>query len=222
MTNDLEKLQALNRVKALLSTNDQNFANSLMNQWREYKRLSPKQWEWVVTLTSRGIEKSQPKTQEAGFLIPHYENVVQMINRAAKSLLDPTIKIWAENEMEISIKRNKRDTSEHSLYGKYPSWFGNIKQTISGYVYYPSRGTSEAPIVRALTELAKNPEEFCKLLGQKYEICCFCSLTLTNASSRHYGYGPICAGNWGLPWGDVPLPEEIASEVDRLAKEIEL
>ena len=38
--------------------------------------------------------------------------------------------------------------------------------------------------------------------GQEYNHCCFCGLELTNTSSVYHGYGPICAGHYGLPWGD--------------------
>lgn len=38
--------------------------------------------------------------------------------------------------------------------------------------------------------------------------CSFCGLHLTNPQSVVVGYGPICADNWGLPWGEVCLPGE--------------
>lgn len=50
--------------------------------------------------------------------------------------------------------------------------------------------------------LAFKPEEVCKLIGQKFAYCCFCGTMITSKNSLTVGYGPICADNWGLPWGD--------------------
>jgi hypothetical protein len=38
--------------------------------------------------------------------------------------------------------------------------------------------------------------------GRRMGECCFCGLTLTDGRSIAVGYGPICAGKWGLPWGE--------------------
>jgi len=46
------------------------------------------------------------------------------------------------------------------------------------------------------------PEEahaFGKMVGR----CCFCSLPIDTPESVSAGYGPVCAANKGLPWGEV-------------------
>lgn len=40
--------------------------------------------------------------------------------------------------------------------------------------------------------------------GHLYGICAFCARTLTDERSIHVGYGPVCADNQGLPWGEDP------------------
>ena len=37
--------------------------------------------------------------------------------------------------------------------------------------------------------------------GHAHDRCVFCSLGLTDERSVAVGYGPVCAGNYGLPWG---------------------
>lgn len=71
-----------------------------------------------------------------------------------------------------------------------------------------------------------NVEQFCRapidnaaVSGKKYNCCCFCGSELTNASSVYHGYGPICASNWGLPWGDVPEKTE-EEVVEQLSAEL--
>lgn len=66
-----------------------------------------------------------------------------------------------------------------------------------------SKEDAEAVCMQILL-IAENPVNYSKVTGQKYGHCCFCGLELTNASSVHHGYGPICAEKWGLPWGDRP------------------
>lgn len=36
--------------------------------------------------------------------------------------------------------------------------------------------------------------------GKQAVHCCYCGLALSDYRSVHFGYGPICASNWGLPW----------------------
>jgi hypothetical protein len=38
--------------------------------------------------------------------------------------------------------------------------------------------------------------------GREHISCCFCGIELIAGASRKVGYGPICASNYGLPWGD--------------------
>lgn len=50
--------------------------------------------------------------------------------------------------------------------------------------------------------IAVNPVIAASIWGRKMGRCCFCGLELTDERSVAVGYGPICADNWGLPWGE--------------------
>jgi len=52
-----------------------------------------------------------------------------------------------------------------------------------------------------LSEFAANPEAVAAKHGKLMGICCFCSIRLSDERSTEVGYGPICAGHYGLPWG---------------------
>jgi hypothetical protein len=56
-------------------------------------------------------------------------------------------------------------------------------------------------VTAALASLAADPAAACSAYGHLTGACCFCRLPLTDARSVAVGYGPICAGNFGLPWG---------------------
>ncbi len=53
-------------------------------------------------------------------------------------------------------------------------------------------GYAPAPEQTAITQLA----------------AALCGLDLTDERSTSAGYGPICAGKYGLPWGEVPTIEK--------------
>jgi hypothetical protein len=53
-----------------------------------------------------------------------------------------------------------------------------------------------------LAAFAANPTLVGGSAGRETGCCCFCGLTLTDGRSVVKGYGPICAKNWALPWGD--------------------
>lgn len=61
-----------------------------------------------------------------------------------------------------------------------------------------------APLTYELTKvLCENPLAAARLWGQRTSRCCFCNLPLETPESVTAGYGPVCAENWGLPWGEV-------------------
>jgi hypothetical protein len=67
-------------------------------------------------------------------------------------------------------------------------------------------GSSAGPyayrIRETLAELAANPHEVMQRQGQATTWCCYCGEGLTDPPSVQAGYGPVCARNYGLPWGN--------------------
>jgi len=67
-------------------------------------------------------------------------------------------------------------------------------------VFYRSAVDSPA-VVELLERLACDPAEVAGEYGRLTGQCCFCGLPLTDARSTAVGYGPVCAGKFGLSWG---------------------
>lgn len=63
-----------------------------------------------------------------------------------------------------------------------------------------------------LAILENDPADVARLHGQRTGRCCFCRKPLITNESVTMGYGPVCADNWGLPWGMRATAEEIAAE----------
>lgn len=55
----------------------------------------------------------------------------------------------------------------------------------------------------AIEALIEAPIYTVTVVGRRLVNCCFCGQKLDTNASKSAGYGPICASNYGLPWGDV-------------------
>lgn len=53
-----------------------------------------------------------------------------------------------------------------------------------------------------LQKFAANPVEYAARYGRESGNCCFCNIKITDPRSLNVGYGPVCAENYGLPWGE--------------------
>lgn len=70
----------------------------------------------------------------------------------------------------------------------------------NGHLYFADAGRL-CPELHALLEaFNENPANFVSRMGLATERCCFCRIELTDPISTTMGYGPICAGHYGLPW----------------------
>jgi hypothetical protein len=79
------------------------------------------------------------------------------------------------------------------------AWFGRI--AIDG-TFIPARDAEgkEAALAGILSRFAAEPAQVAGEHGKLTGACCFCNRALEDARSTAVGYGPICAGNYGLPW----------------------
>src|SRR5258708_1143510 len=92
--------------------------------------------------------------------------------------------IWVSNGLGKGNPNNK-------LYGRFSR---------TNFIAYRNDVFDIIPIMQ---ELCEDPIKFGALHVQQYKHCCFCNTELTSKTSLFAGYGPICADNWGLPWGEI-------------------
>jgi hypothetical protein len=138
--------------------------------------------------------------------------LIQLFDKAAAELKSPKLK-WMHPDHPDWLLRFTRATGGRNPGGVHVAtgemYVGTFDRQGEFRWSYPMSRSPHQPILgKLLKTFLANPIEQAKISGQKYNFCCFCGLTLTNASSVYHGYGPICAGNWGLPWGDVPEKDD--------------
>lgn len=72
---------------------------------------------------------------------------------------------------------------------------------IDAHGFWKPGRDAESSVTGLLEAFDADPAGVAKVQGQSYSRCCFCGLELTDQRSLDAGYGPICAGHHGLPWG---------------------
>lgn len=183
-----------------ISSRDTDFVSSLVNA-ANTRGLSEKQSHWVGVLFDR---YNKPAPAPVGKKIGDLAGVFHLFDTAAQTLNFPKVLVETLDGTQVklsvagdsaripgSINVVNRDTDE---------WLGRILQ--DGTFVQSSRAEHvPAGLEDTLVDFAKRPAEVAATYGKKTGCCCFCARELTDSRSVEVGYGPICAENFGLPWG---------------------
>jgi hypothetical protein len=120
-------------------------------------------------------------------------------------LKQPKITYGAADTKRLTITTASASSANPGC--RYVKYDGNYlgKITPDGRALW-ARTAERAHIDLTLTLLQQfldNPREAAAEYGRQTCSCCFCGLPLTDERSRSVGWGPVCAENYGLPWGEV-------------------
>lgn len=226
----------VNHIKALfegirnLPQKDQAFAESLLNAYHRYGSVSPKQAHWVEVLAKRA---SGQEEKPAAVAIGNLSGVIALFAKAREHLDFPKIVLVVDDghrgftELKLSVAGDKArfpgtvNVADNLPFGQ-ARFFGRINLDGS---FEPSRhveGELQGRIVALLQAFAANPAEVAAAHGKLTGNCCFCHRQLTDERSTAIGYGPVCADNYGLPWGAKAAAEPAAWPVALEAPETKL
>ena len=137
------------------------------------------------------------------------DRIIALFDKAATEIKYPKITFELGDGSKVKLYR----AGERSKYvgdvqvveagkaygeGKY---FGRIH----GAEFIPGRDSDDY-VVQALRDFAANPVEYAGSYGRRTSNCCFCNTLIRTNESLAVGYGPICAGRYGLPWGSTVTP----------------
>lgn len=200
MTED-EAFETLQALQIRNNGRPNEFVESLCDAYVKYGSWTDGQRPWVHKLANEAeAPKSEPRAPT--YLFP---NIVAMMHEAAEHLKYPRMVVEIDgNSIRLSVagvNSRRPGTVNVTSDGTFEErdWYGRID--LEGG-WEPARRT-EKWVTEALREIERDPAGAARVQGQRYGRCCFCRQELTTKESVSVGYGPICAGHYGLPWGHV-------------------
>lgn len=167
-----------------------DFARSLLTQ----RFLSPTQAAWVHRLaTERAAEHATPVDHS----VPDFTRVVAML-RHASAAQKRFPRITLPDGVTVTLGRGAVFVrAQSATIARIGVETGRVEWRSNQYPAFAD----------ALRNLAEHPEQVLAQHGVATGKCCYCGRALSTAESRSVGYGPICAGNYGLPWGDTSVAD---------------
>jgi hypothetical protein len=187
---------------ASLSAKDQEFAHSLLSA----RFPSEKQMYWIGKLAARATSPAPaavPTTQ-----VGNFAGVIALFNTGHANLKFPKIRLQLDDGRKVVLSlagpaAKQPGTVNVTDGGAYGSnvWYGRVDANGAWQVSGKVDAATQAKLATLLTALAADPATVAAAYGRMTGSCCFCALTLTDQRSVSVGYGPVCAGNYGLPWG---------------------
>lgn len=181
--------------------------------YADMARKGPARWTLPMRAAiQRGAEKAsaaaaarpdaEALTDAAGFA-----GIIALFDRLRQKLKRPAVLLHAEGVGTIRLSvagPNARvpgslNVAEAKQFGE-GVWFGRVLQ--SGAFEPSGRAEVPAGVREALAAFSADPARKAAADGKLRGACSFCSLPLSDERSLAVGYGPKCASNAGLPWGE--------------------
>jgi hypothetical protein len=192
------KITALECARQFLPAQKQEFADSMIKQFRDRGRLSDKQWWWVAKLTDTAIKPERDKFEDVG----DFKKVIELFAIAKQHVRYPRI-VLQVNTQPIALSlagQNSKAPGTVNVTDGQPfgqnQWFGRVA---ADGRWEKSEYGDENPEVRSfLRKFAMDPAGMAKEFGKLTGRCCFCNLPLKDEKSTAAGFGPVCAKNYGL------------------------
>ena len=160
-----------------------------------------------VTTTAPSNEVRQPIEE-----IPNGAKILEIFHNAQKHLKYPKINYnFNDPEDRISTIRFYLASSGSRYAGGIHITDGRSFENNTYYGVIDKNGvlnlrhTVDELTADRIKFILKDPITAASVSGIAFDSCCFCGHELTHPNSLFYGYGPICASNWGLPWQDAPI-----------------
>lgn len=128
-----------------------------------------------------------------------------LFDRAREHLRFPKVRLTTDAGREVVLsvagERSRRpgtlNVADDLPYGEPGRrWYGRIERD-------GTWGGASAPcdVLAIVAAFAAEPAKVAAEYGRMTGSCCFCGRRLTDERSTEVGYGPVCAGHYGLPWG---------------------
>ncbi len=200
-----ENVDKLKSNLAALSEGDRKFASSLLDQLARKGSLSDRQWPWIAKLADRAVAgPPEQKTVEVGSMT----GLVELLAAAGANLKYPKIRLVTNEGLTVLLgKAGPKSKFPGTINVAGPgsfydrAWYGRVAVDGTFHVAHRVNDETADDVSAILTKMSNDPAATAAAYGKTTGSCCFCAKTLTDERSTDVGYGPVCAGNYQLPWG---------------------
>lgn len=196
-----ETIRALTGQLKNLSPQDATFARSLITSVEGRGFCTEKQEFWLTKMLAKANGEPDTKVEAVGDLA----RVYAMFETAKTHLKKPAIVLGYERngrdgELKIYVA-GERSSTPGALQVKDldGTWWGRVHQ--NGNFEQSRRDPPPFTVVDILKRFSLDPVGEAARHGHLTGRCCFCNRHLEDERSTAVGYGPTCAGHFGLAWG---------------------
>jgi hypothetical protein len=189
-------------LKAIASGN--SFAQSICDSWLKASsrgwNFSPAQTFWLHRLATPAAKPSHGETKQ---LEIDTAGIAGLLEKAEANLKFPKFTISSpDGSTEIKVaKASPRSKFFGSFTVASPVFGEGFFGTLKDGKFSPARQCTDE-VLALLVDFAADPEGIAAAHGHRTGSCCFCSKELSTKESLAAGFGPTCAQNFGLAWGN--------------------
>jgi hypothetical protein len=226
----MQTIQTLrdNLTAGRVAQSRREFVESLLSQFvrrgSNEGSLSSSQWYWVNRINTECASgaSTAPRVASGNAQWADGARTVHgwLLTASASGLQRPAVRY--PNSVMFKLPAS---TSRHAAADTFFVMVGAAGSRVyagrfTNGLFYASR---EVPsnIAALLSEIMANPLQRAIEVGRTTGNCCFCARDLTDERSTSVGYGPICAGHYGLPWG-APEAAAVRRAAQRPARTVDL
>lgn len=189
--------------------NDSPFILSCAHQLRRYNGLTYEQWKVVDEIYDRQVappsaSASTPHTQYER--APYeWQTLGVTFTLASAYKTEPTVSvIFNDNNVYRIVLKTFDNNSKYLFVSRAEDKTHLMSYDIQrGFIKWSTTNQAVRNMIReSIDRFVSDPVAMMKMYADHYERCGFCGLKLTDPRSIKVGYGPVCANNHGMPWGD--------------------
>ena len=202
LTHKLDQLQLMRENTSKMTDRDKGFAISLYDSYKTRGSLSDKQWYWVKTLSDR-VVGLEPVYGDFKAILVMFR--IAGANDKGKALKYPKVRLLTQEERYVQLNFKPDQPNKIDVY--VDGWQGHGYRKFAGWIedekiipYRDDRMTDDVKLT--IQQLSLDPIGTAKAMAGLLGVCIYCGSRLTTPESKFVGYGPVCAKNWGLPWGE--------------------
>lgn len=179
-----------------------NTSADLVRSWQRYGSLTPKQASLLEKLVAEA-EAKQAKQDAPKAERLDLTKINEMFDTArGNGLKRMALRFVDEAGARFTVSpaaATSRNAGMLYVKSADDGYLGKIDGQGVFHGAWNTAGDATTKAQAALVEFSRDPVGKSKLYGELTSSCCYCGKDLDDPRSVMAGYGPICAGNWGLP-----------------------